>query len=61
VKGTTQFGEEVGAAVEQGKLVPLSQIFYNPESDCLEYHFFTNIPKEEILALLRKYRCYPNA
>jgi hypothetical protein len=53
------FSDGITEQMREGKLVCLAVVFYKPESDELMYHFPTNFPEEEAIAILKKYKCYP--
>ncbi len=46
-------------AVKDGKLIPVALIFYDPAEDAIVFHFPTDVPKEEGIAILKKFNSYP--
>jgi hypothetical protein len=60
-ESTIKFSPDIEAQQDNGEKVFLAAIFYKPETDELEYYFSGNMPEEESIAVLRKFRVYPSA
>lgn len=54
------FNGEVERKLEEGKLIPLAMVYYNPENDSVEYYFPVAGTKQEKIAMLKKFECWPN-
>ena len=58
-QSAVRFSGDLQMRQDQGKLVALATVFYNPETDQVEHYFPEAITPEEAIAILKAFHCYP--
>ncbi len=58
-ESTVKFSPDLQARQDQGELIALATIFYDPGTDRLEYYFPENLTEQEAIAMLRRFKCFP--
>ncbi len=59
IETAVRFSPDLQARQDQGELIALTTIFYDPGTDRLEYYFPTNLTEAEAIAMLRRFKCFP--